>query len=124
MSELIFLTVCLFSLKLGHLLSKHQGLPEARDGRVSDAGRSICHHVSMLSSSPPSSMKTLNNGGSGSQSDATPISSGVAGRISIAGKVGKPGMAMAASQAMAEAELKPSELNRIGLEVRVVGRFL
>lgn len=102
------------SLKLGY---KHQGLPEARDGRVSDAGRSICHHISMLSSAPPSSMNALNNGGGGSQSDAT----GMGARISIAGKVGKPGIAMAASQAMAEAEFKPSELSRIGLEVRGVG---
>ena len=87
-----------------------QGQAQARDGRVSDAGRSICNHLALLISAPPIATKALQNGGDGSQLHIALPAAGMAGMAGMAG--------FGAGKEEAEAELLPSELNQIGLEVR------
>lgn len=102
-----------------------KGRLEARDGRVADAGRVICRHISLLSSAPPKAVKVLENGAAELKGTG-----GKAGKLASAGAgIKTPDKAVSGSgigeggkgrnSLDAEVELKASELSRVGSEVSV-----
>ncbi|CAN0115477.1 unnamed protein product, partial [Ectocarpus sp. 13 AM-2016] len=95
-----------------------QGRPQARDGRVADAGVAICRHLSLLASSPPrpatafaAAEKPLQNGLGGGGGGKGPL---LASCSSTSGGVGGEVEAVGGGE---EVELTIPELSRIGFEV-------